>query len=77
MHRHYWPVDRNTYGLWFYTLVLCLYLLFLSCMTYFVVSHNSLRHYDTGDLDNKTMDMLHGNNKVYSEVSIDSMLSCR
>ncbi|XP_070195077.1 transient receptor potential cation channel subfamily A member 1-like isoform X2 [Littorina saxatilis] len=59
----------NTYGLWFYMLVLGLYLLYLSCMTYFVVHRDSIIHHDKGRVENRTMDMLKGNDSEMTAVS--------
>ncbi|XP_076441440.1 transient receptor potential cation channel subfamily A member 1-like [Babylonia areolata] len=52
-----------SYGLWFYTLILGIYALYLSSLTYFVVENNSLRHHDRGHVNNETRQMLGGNSE--------------
>ncbi|KAL8612705.1 hypothetical protein ACOMHN_025356 [Nucella lapillus] len=51
----------NTYGRWFYLLLLGIYVLYLASLTYFVVENDSFRHHDSGSVSNKTFDLLGGN----------------
>ncbi|XP_046584651.1 transient receptor potential cation channel subfamily A member 1-like [Haliotis rubra] len=51
----------NYYGRWYCSVYLLIYLTFLAFLTTFVVSHDSLDHFDEGKVDNATIKVLHGN----------------
>ncbi|XP_041358334.1 transient receptor potential cation channel subfamily A member 1-like isoform X2 [Gigantopelta aegis] len=51
----------NDYGKYFCTMYLFIYMAYLGLLTAFVVSHESLHHYDTWSVDNETLAMLGGN----------------